>query len=277
MVNVFCMVVILCIYNVQAAFAEIYRYVDRNGTVQIPDNLNKVSADQRTGSVSKGTTQKTEMQRAVMMSRDPGMCREDLWDRAFGCRRYLQQGSLASGEDIKPEQDLLITYRSCSHPLLEDLLTAEEKNRFRSLAKQAREAERKLTAKELDIVKVIVAYVYASCARMYTMQDKDELQAKFHQIWQAMAVALEVNDIEKAVSFWHPSAQDTVRNSFIRYSAEKRKRISREMRNDRIVIDSIDNDMKVICRNISTRKGKQYSPRVIFVPALEGEWLIDFK
>ena len=224
---------------------------------------NAFSAELKTGLPSGGAK-----------GQESDKCRIELDDHLRGCRKYLQQGLSDTSKEANPDQTLVMMYRNCSHPLLQDRLTPGEREKIRSLSKPAQEAEQKLTKKDLDDIKIVIAYFYSPCARTYTMQDKDELLVKFNQIWQSMADAFEANDIEKVVSFWNPSDQDPIRKHFLQYSVEKCKRTASDMRKDRIVIDSIEDGAMIICRNDSTRDGKHYSPTLIFVPGLDGQWLL---
>ena len=105
-----------------------------------------------------------------------------------------------------------------------------------------------------------------------TKEELKELDTLLKGKWSSMRKALEQNDIDKAVSYFHHETRDMYWKNFVELKPENRQRISKDIAE----ISMMDVEMRTAIYEVTSdlRTGEKVFFRVIFIKDIDGEWVI---
>ncbi len=192
------------------------------------------------------------------------------------CKNFLNQHS---GELKDESFEILLGYmgnaKICKIERIYNKLTEEEKNRLKEVLINIEETEKRLSKEKRERIDESIAAIMPTIEnglREELSEDElKELDILLKEKWDGMLKALEQNDIEKALSFFHHTASDRYRKLFKTLNPDGRKKISKDLANIQKV-EVVTNT--AIYEITSELKGEKTSFQLAFVKDLHGEWVI---
>ncbi len=154
-------------------------------------------------------------------------------------------------------------------------LVEEEKNRLKDVLLHIEDVKKGLSKEKRErINESITAIMPAIEDELLKELSKDELKELdllLKAKWDRMLKALEQNDIETALSYFHHTSSDKYRNLFYILNSDSRKKIGKDLSNIQIVEVATNT---AIYKITSELKGEKASFQLAFVKDLHGEWVI---
>jgi hypothetical protein len=275
----------LIFYGHSEVMGELYQYRAADGSVVITDDVNKVPDDFRERSRVKESDRQKETPKMpapeterIAPARNRDACGVQIDENLRICREYLEHGVPRTSNAVDPMMYQVALSELCGKALLREHLTVHEREQVRELAAKAREIEKSMNAKDRYEARAMSNYFFSPCTRgeerIYTREELDELGEKLKKTWKKMAAALARNDIERAVDCYLPPVQDTWRQQFKAFPADKLKQMGQDLLDSPIFVERVEGNSRAVCHLLSNRNGKEYSFQLIFVSGLDGEWQI---
>jgi hypothetical protein len=192
------------------------------------------------------------------------------------CKNFLNKHS---GELKDESFEKLLGYignaQICRIEKIYNKLDEEDKDRLKDVLLHIEDVKKKLSKEKRERINESIAAIMPAIENEVGEElSKDglkELDILLRAKWSGMLKALEQNDIDKAVNYFHHTASDRYRKLFKTLNPDGRKKISKDLANIKIV-KVVTNT--AIYKITSELKGEQSSFQLAFVKDLHGEWVI---
>ena len=192
------------------------------------------------------------------------------------CKNFLNKHS---GELKDESFEKLLGYignaQICRIEKIYNKLDEEDKDRLKDVLLHIEDVKKKLSKEKRERINESIAAIMPAIENEIGEElSKDglkKLDILLRAKWSGMLKALEQNDIDKAVNYFHHTASDRYRKLFKTLNPDGRKKISKDLANIKIV-KMVTNT--AIYEITSELKGEQSSFQLAFVKDLHGEWVI---
>ena len=193
------------------------------------------------------------------------------------CKNFLNRHS---GELKDDSFEKLLGYignsQICKIEKIYNKLTEEEKNKLKDGLLNIEEIKKRLSKEKLERINESIAAIMPTIENelweKLTKDELKELDILLRGKWNGMLKALEQNDIDKAVSYFHHTASDRYRQIFKTLNPDGRQKIGRDLANIQIVEVVMNTAIYEITSEL--KKGEKFSFQLAFVKDLHGEWAI---
>lgn len=193
------------------------------------------------------------------------------------CKNFLNK---YSGELKDESFEKLLGYignaQICKVERIYNKLTDEEKGRLNNVLLHIEDIKKRLSNANLERINESIAAIMptieSELEEELTKEKLKELDILLRGMWNGMLKALEQNDIEKALGFFHHTSSNKYRKIFKTLNHDGKKKISKDLSNIQIV-DVVKN--AAIYEITSNLKDEKSSFQLIFVKDLHGEWVIN--
>jgi len=192
------------------------------------------------------------------------------------CKNFLDQHS---GELKDESFEKLLGYignaQICRIEKINNKLDEEEKEKLKDVLLHIEDIKKRLSKEKLERINesiaVIMPAIENEVGEELSTDELEELDILLRAKWSGMLKALEQNDIDKAVNYFHHTASDRYRKLFKTLNPDGRKKISKDLANIQIV-EMVTNT--AIYEITSELKDEKSSFQLAFVKDLHGEWVI---
>jgi len=192
------------------------------------------------------------------------------------CKNFL---NLHSGELKDESFEKLLGYignaQICRIEKIYNKLNEEEKSRLKDVLSHIEDVKKGLSKEKLERINESIAAIMPAIEKeLWEELSNDELKELdilLRAKWNSMLKALEQNDIDKAVNYFHHTASDRYRKLFKTLNPDGRKKIGKDLANIQIV-EVVTNT--AIYEITSELKGEKSSFQLAFVKDSHGEWVI---
>ena len=192
------------------------------------------------------------------------------------CKNFLDQHS---GELKDESFEKLLGYignaQICRIEKINNKLDEEEKEKLKDVLLHIEDIKKRLSKEKLERINesiaVIMPAIENEVGKELSTDELEELDILLRAKWSGMLKALEQNDIDKAVNYFHHTASDRYRKLFKTLNPDGRKKISKDLANIEIV-EMVTNT--AIYEITSELKDEKSSFQLAFVKDLHGEWVI---
>ncbi len=192
------------------------------------------------------------------------------------CKNFLNRHS---GELKDKSFEKLLGYignaQICRIEKIYNKLDEEEKSRLKDVLLHIEDVKKGLSKEKLERINESIAAIMPAIENEVGEElSKDglkELDTLLRAKWNGMLKALEQNDIDKAVNYFHHTASDRYRKLFITLNPDGRKKIGRDLANIQLV-EVVTNE--AIYEITSELNGETTSFQLAFVKDSHGEWVI---
>jgi hypothetical protein len=192
------------------------------------------------------------------------------------CKNFLNRHS---GELKDESFEKLLGYignaQICRIEKIHNKLDEEEKNRLKDVLLHIDDVKKGLSKEKLERINESIAAIMPAIENeVWEELSNDELMELdilLRAKWNGMLKALEQNDIDKAVSYFHHTASDRYRKLFKRLNPDGRKKIGKDLANIQIVEVVMNTAIYEITSELKEEKS---SFQLAFVKDLHGEWVI---
>ncbi len=156
------------------------------------------------------------------------------------CRDFLNQHS---GELKDESFEKLLGYignaQICKIERIYNKLTEEEKKKLKDVLLNIEEIKKRLSKEKRERINESIAAIMPTIENglreELTKDELKELDILLKGKWRSMLTALEQNDIEKALYYFHHTASEKYRKIFKTLNHDSRKKISRDLINIQLV------------------------------------------
>ncbi len=192
------------------------------------------------------------------------------------CKNFLNRHS---GELKDESFEKLLGYignaQICRIEKIYNKLDEEEKNRLKDVLLHIEDVNKGLSKEKLERINESIAAIMPTIenevGKELSKDELKELDILLRAKWNGMLKALEQNDIDNAVHYFHHTASDRYRNLFKTLNPDGRKKIGKDLANIQI-IEVVTNT--AIYEITSELKGEKSSFQLAFVKDSHGEWVI---
>ena len=192
------------------------------------------------------------------------------------CKNFLDQHS---GELKDESFEKLLGYignaQICRIEKINNKLDEEEKEKLKDVLLHIEDIKKRLSKEKLERINESIAAIMPAIenevGEELSTDELEELDILLRAKWRGMLKALEQNDIDKAVNYFHHTASDRYRKLFKTLNPDGRKKISKDLANIQIV-EMVTNT--AIYEITSELKDEKSSFQLAFVKDLHGEWVI---
>jgi len=192
------------------------------------------------------------------------------------CKNFLDQHS---GELKDESFEKLLGYignaQICRIEKINNKLDEKEKDRLENVLLHIEDIKKRLSKQKLERINESIAAIMPAIenevGEELSTDELEELDILLRAKWRGMLKALEQNDIDKAVNYFHHTASDRYRKLFKTLNPDGRKKISKDLANIQIV-EMVTNT--AIYEITSELKDEKSSFQLAFVKDLHGEWVI---
>ena len=192
------------------------------------------------------------------------------------CKNFLDQHS---GELKDESFEKLLGYignaQICRIEKINNKLDEKEKDRLENVLLHIEDIKKRLSKQKLERINESIAAIMPAIenevGKELSTYELEELDILLRAKWSGMLKALEQNDIDKAVNYFHHTASDRYRTLFKTLNPDGRKNISKDLANIQIV-EMVTNT--AIYEITSELKDEKSSFQLAFVKDLHGEWVI---
>ena len=192
------------------------------------------------------------------------------------CKNFLDQHS---GELKDESFEKLLGYignaQICRIEKINNKLDEEEKEKLKDVLLHIEDIKKRLSKEKLQRINESIAAIMPAIenemGEELSTDELEELDILLRAKWSGMLKALEQNDIDKAVNYFHHTASDRYRKLFKTLNPDGRKKISKDLANIQIV-EMVTNT--AIYEITSELKDEKSSFQLAFVKDLHGEWVI---
>ena len=154
-------------------------------------------------------------------------------------------------------------------------LDEEEKNRLKDVLLHIEDIKKGLSKEKRERINESIAAIMPTIenevGKERSNDELKELDILLRAKWSGMLKALEQNDIDKAVHYFHHTASDRYRNLFKTLNPDGREKIGKDLANIQLV-EVVTN--AAIYEITSELKGEKSSFQLAFVKDSHGEWVI---
>jgi len=192
------------------------------------------------------------------------------------CKNFLNRHS---GELKDESFEKLLGYignaQICRIEKIYNKLNEEEKSRLKDVLSHIEDVKKGLSKEKLERINESIAAIMPAIENeLWEELSNDELKELdilLRAKWNSMLKALEQNDIDKAVNYFHHTASDRYRKLLKTLNPDGRKKIGKDLANIQIV-EVVTNT--AIYEIISELKGEKSSFQLAFIKDSHGEWVI---
>ena len=192
------------------------------------------------------------------------------------CKNFLNRHS---GELRDESFEKLLGYignaQICRIEKIYNKLNEEEKSRLKDVLSHIEDVKKGLSKEKLERINESIAAIMPAIENeLWEELSNDELKELdilLRAKWNSMLKALEQNDIDKAVNYFHHTASDRYRKLFKTLNPDGMKKIGKDLANIQIV-EVVTNT--AIYEITSELKGEKSSFQLAFVKDSHGEWVI---
>ena len=192
------------------------------------------------------------------------------------CKNFLNRHS---GELKDESFEKLLGYignaQICRIEKIYNKLNEEEKSRLKDVLSHIEDVKKGLSKEKLERINESIAAIMPAIEKeLWEELSNDELKELdilLRTKWNSMLEALEQNDIDKAVNYFHHTASDRYRKLFKTLNPDGRKKIGKDLANIQIV-EVVTNT--AIYEITSELKGEKSTFQLAFVKDSHGEWVI---
>ncbi len=192
------------------------------------------------------------------------------------CKNFLNRHS---GELKDDSFEKLLGYignaQICRIEKIYKKLDEEEKDRLNGVLLHIEDVKKELSKEKRERINESIAAIMPAIENEVGVElSKDELKELdilLRAKWNSMLKALEQNDIDKAVNYFHHTASDRYRNLFKTLNPDGRKKIGNDLANIQLV-EVVTN--AAIYEITSELNGETTSFQLAFVKDSHGEWVI---
>ena len=192
------------------------------------------------------------------------------------CKNFLNRHS---GELKDESFEKLLGYignaQICRIEKIYNKLNEEEKSRLKDVLSHIEDVKKGLSKEKLERINESIAAIMPAIEKeLWEELSNDELKELdilLRAKWNSMLKALEQNDIDKAVNYFHHTASDRYRKLFKTLNPDGMKKIGKDLANIQIV-EVVTNT--AIYEITSELKGEKSSFQLAFVKDSHGEWVI---
>ncbi len=193
------------------------------------------------------------------------------------CKNFLNKHS---GELKDESFEKLLGYignaQICKIERIYNKLTEEEKNRLKDVLINIEEKQKRLSKEKRERINESIAAIMPAIENELweelTKDELKELDILLKGKWNGMLKALEQNDTEKALSYFHHTASDRYRKIFETLNPDSKQKIGNDLANIHLVEVVMNTAIYEITSNL--KKGEKSSFQLAFVKDLHGEWVI---
>jgi hypothetical protein len=193
------------------------------------------------------------------------------------CKDFLNQHS---GELKDESFEKLLGYignaQICKIERIYNKLTEEEKKRLKDVLINIEEIKKRLPKEKRERINESIAAIMPTIENglreELTKGELKELDILLKRKWKSMLTALEQNDIEKALYYFHHTASEKYRKIFKTLNHDSRKKIGRDLVNIQLVEVVTNTAIYEITSKL--KRGEESSFQLAFVKDLHGEWVI---
>jgi len=192
------------------------------------------------------------------------------------CKNFLNRHS---GELRDESFEKLLGYignaQICRIEKIYNKLNEEEKSRLKDVLSHIEDVKKGLSKEKLERINESIAAIMPAIEKeLWEELSNDELKELdilLRTKWNSMLEALEQNDIDKAVNYFHHTASDRYRKLFKTLNPDGMKKIGKDLANIQIV-EVVTNT--AIYEITSELKGEKSTFQLAFVKDSHGEWVI---
>ena len=192
------------------------------------------------------------------------------------CKNFLNRHS---GELKDESFEKLLGYignaQICRIEKIYNKLNEEEKSRLKDVLSHIEDVKKGLSKEKLERINESIAAIMPAIEKeLWEELSNDELKELdilLRAKWNSMLKALEQNDIDKAVNYFHHTASDRYRKLLKTLNPDGRKKIGKDLANIQIV-EVVTNT--AIYEITSELKGEKSTFQLAFVKDSHGEWVI---
>jgi Mg/Co/Ni transporter MgtE len=192
------------------------------------------------------------------------------------CKNFLNRHS---GELKDESFEKLLGYignaQICRIEKIYNKLNEEEKSRLKDVLSHIEDVKKGLSKEKLERINESIAAIMPAIEKeLWEELSNDELKELdilLRTKWNSMLEALEQNDIDKAVNYFHHTASDRYRKLLKTLNPDGRKKIGKDLANIQIV-EVVTNT--AIYEITSELKGEKSTFQLAFVKDSHGEWVI---
>jgi len=192
------------------------------------------------------------------------------------CKNFLNRHS---GELKDESFEKLLGYignaQICRIEKIYNKLNEEEKSRLKDVLSHIEDVKKGLSKEKLERINESIAAIMPAIEKeLWEELSNDELKELdilLRTKWNSMLEALEQNDIDKAVNYFHHTASDRYRKLFKTLNPDGMKKIGKDLANIQIV-EVVTNT--AIYEITSELKGEKSTFQLAFVKDSHGEWVI---
>jgi DNA-directed RNA polymerase subunit F len=193
------------------------------------------------------------------------------------CKNFLNRHS---GELNDESFEKLLGYignaQICKIDRIYNKLTEEEKSRLKDVLLHIEDVKKRLSREKRERINESIAAIMPTIEnelwKALTKDELKELDILLRGKWNGMLKALEQNDIEKALSYFHHTASDRYRKTFKALKPEGRQKIGNDLANIQLVEVVMNTAIYEITSTL--KKGEKFSFQLMFVKDLHGDWVI---
>ncbi len=192
------------------------------------------------------------------------------------CKNFLNRHS---GELHDESFEKLLGYignaQICKIDRIHNKLTEEEKSRLKDVLLHIEDVKKRLSREKRERINESIAAIMPTIENelweALTKDELKELDILLRGKWNGMLKALEQNDIEKALSYFHHTASDRYSKLFKTLNPDGKKKIGKDLANIQLVEVVMNTAIYEITSEL---KGEKSSFQLAFVKDLHGEWVI---
>ncbi len=192
------------------------------------------------------------------------------------CKNFLNRHS---GELKNDSFEKLLGYvgnaQICRIEKIHNKLNEEEKNRLKNVLTHIEDVKKGLSKEKQERINESIAAIMPAIENELweelSNDELNELDILLRAKWSGMLKALEQNDIDEAVNYFHHTASDRYRKLFKTLNPGGRKKIGKDLANIQLV-EVVTN--AAIYEITSELKGEKSSFQLAFVKDSHGEWVI---
>ena len=192
------------------------------------------------------------------------------------CKNFLNRHS---GELKDESFEKLLGYignaQICRIEKIYNKLNEEEKSRLKDVLSHIEDVKKGLSKEKLERINESIAAIMPAIEKeLWEELSNDELKELdilLRTKWNSMLEALEQNDIDKAVNYFHHTASDRYRKLFKTLNPDGMRKIGKDLANIQIV-EVVTNT--AIYEITSELKGEKSTFQLAFVKDSHGEWVI---
>ncbi len=193
------------------------------------------------------------------------------------CKTFLNQNSVEFNDDTFEK---LLGYIGnatiCTKEKVYKKLNKDERNRLKEINLHIDNIKKNLPEEKLERINVSITAIMPTIEdelwEDLSKQELMKLDILLKGKWNNMRSALEQNDIDKAVSYFHHDIRDIFWKNFAELKPENRKRISKDLTKISLIKVEMNEAIYEVISGL--KKGEAISFLVTFVKDLDGEWVI---